>query len=571
MTGQHNLSELKKSPASGTSGPGPARGRRNKARNHSKGLLVTLKEYAARRLLLAKRTAAGFFAAVSKNTRGFFSGLVTGLSGFFKAVSRGLSRVFASGLLMGVSILYHKAKRQLKKNSLEIFRFVERSSRLWLPIGVLVLLVSIFLSANTYCIALKVIVDGEMLGYVHGQDDYEKARVGAENSIAAMVGNQYLLDKEPQYEFAIVKREDITDIKKIEGELTKTAQEDLDQTYGLYLDGELVAVNESQDDLVDLLDAIKEPYLSDITGETAEFIKTVEIKKDVYPKNLLRDIDEIRGMLMISEDSVTYTVKAGDTASGIADKFSLSLASLKTLNKGVNVNKIKPGQKLKIGNAGTVLGVKVVRTIKYNEVIDYSTETQKTSSLYKGEQKVKNPGSKGTREITATVTLVDGEETERVINSKRVVKAPVNRVVLVGTKSVAPSGTFRWPVGGTGGTITSTFYDRRGSRRHNAIDIAAHRGTPILAADGGTVYSVSYSGSGYGNQVVIDHGNGVRTRYAHCSKILVKKGQKVPKGYKIATMGSTGWSTGPHLHFEIMKVKGGSVTFVNPLTLVGKK
>jgi len=435
----------------------------------------------------------------------------------------------------------------------------------------MVLLVSILLSANTYCIALKVIVDGRTLGYVHDQDEYERARAGAQNNISAMVGDQYLLDKEPQYEFAIVKREDITDIKKIEGELTKNAQEDLDQTYGLYVDGELLAVNESQDALLDLLDSIKEPYLSDTTGETVEFIKKVEIKKDIYAKNLLHDIDEIRELLLINEDSVSYTVKAGDTASSIADKFSLSLASLKALNKGVDVNNIKPGQKLKIDNAGTVLGVKVVRTIKYNEVIDFSTETQKTDMLYKGEEKVKVAGSKGTREITATVTLIDGQEIERVITNKKVIKAPVNRVILVGTKSVAPSGTFRWPVGGTGGTISSTFYDRRGSRRHNAVDIAAHRGTPVLAADGGTVYLVSYSSSGYGNQVVIDHGNGIRTRYAHCSKILVKQGQKVPKGYQIATVGSTGWSTGPHLHFEIMKVKGDSITYVNPLTLVSKK
>jgi len=248
------------------------RERKSKAKDHSKSLSATIKESAMRRLSQVKKTAASFFATVARNSKAFFCGLATGLSGFFKAVSVGLSRAFSSGIPMGVSILYHKAKRQIRKNSLEIFRFVERSSRLWLPIGVMVLLVSILLSANTYCIALKVIVDGRTLGYVHDQDEYERARAGAQNNISAMVGDQYLLDKEPQYEFAIVKREDITDIKKIEGELTKNAQEDLDQTYGLYVDGELLAVNESQDALLDLLDSIKEPYLSDTTGETVEFI-----------------------------------------------------------------------------------------------------------------------------------------------------------------------------------------------------------------------------------------------------------------------------------------------------------
>lgn len=544
---------------------------KGKPKNHSKPLFLTIREKAARLFASRERHAAHPFSAIRKNTGLFFLSIKTGMGGFFAALHTGCCRVFCRGFFMGVSILYHKVKRQLKKNSLHIFGFIEKSSRLWLPIGVLAMLVVIFLSANTYCIALKVIMDGQTLGYVYGQDDFELARTNAETSITSIVGDTYHLNAEPQYAFTIIKHDEITDLDQIEGQLTETAKADLGQTYGLYVDGELVAVNESENDLIDLLDSIKEPYLSDTTGETVNFLKTVEIIKGVYPKNQLSDIDEIRSLLVVPEDSVTYTVKKGDTASGIADKFSLSVASLKTFNKGINVSKLKVGQQIKIANAGTILGVQVVRTIKYNEVIDYSVVKKSTNTLYKGEENIKNSGSKGTREITATVTLVDGEETDRVIEGKRVVKQPVDRVVLVGTKSVAPSGTFRWPVGGSGGNITSTFYDRRGRNRHNAIDIGAHRGTPVLAADGGTVYSVNYSSYGYGNQVVIDHGNGIRTRYAHCSKILVKRGQKVPKGYTIATVGSTGWSTGPHLHFEIMKVsKGGSITFVNPLTLVRK-
>ena len=85
---------------------------------------------------------------------------------------------------------------------------------------------------------------------------------------------------------------------------------------------------------------------------------------------------------------------------------------------------------------------------------------------------------------------------------------------------------------------------------HTGIDLAANTGTAILAADGGTVTVASYSGN-YGYVVYIDHGNGYVTRYAHCSKLLVKVGQKVAQGEKIALVGSTGKSTGPHLHFEV--------------------
>lgn len=102
------------------------------------------------------------------------------------------------------------------------------------------------------------------------------------------------------------------------------------------------------------------------------------------------------------------------------------------------------------------------------------------------------------------------------------------------------------------GNITSRFGGRESirSRKHTGLDIAAPVGTPIYAAADGTVECAKFSG-GYGNVVKLSHGNGVETYYAHCSKLLVKNGQKIKAGDKIALMGSTGHSTGSHLHFEV--------------------
>lgn len=110
------------------------------------------------------------------------------------------------------------------------------------------------------------------------------------------------------------------------------------------------------------------------------------------------------------------------------------------------------------------------------------------------------------------------------------------------------------------GVLTSTFGEQRNGYNHKGIDLAANSGTPIEAALDGTVY---FSGvaSGYGNVVMIDHGNNTETVYAHCSTLKVSAGEKVTKGQIIAEVGSTGDSTGPHLHFEI-RVKG---TPVDPL------
>jgi murein DD-endopeptidase MepM/ murein hydrolase activator NlpD len=121
----------------------------------------------------------------------------------------------------------------------------------------------------------------------------------------------------------------------------------------------------------------------------------------------------------------------------------------------------------------------------------------------------------------------------------------------------------------TPGWLTSQFSKSRDhpllhiSRPHEGIDVAAPMGSPIIAPASGVVTRVAYE-NGYGNTLEIDHGNGITTRYAHCSKINVRAGQRVTRGQTIAAVGSTGLATGPHLHYEIHL--NGKV--VNPLTYV---
>src|SRR6185503_14900346 len=116
-----------------------------------------------------------------------------------------------------------------------------------------------------------------------------------------------------------------------------------------------------------------------------------------------------------------------------------------------------------------------------------------------------------------------------------------------------PAPAQSWPARG----VITTYF----SSWHPGIDIAAAMGTGIAAADGGTVTFAGWNTWGYGNRIVIDHGNGYSTTYNHLSVISVRVGQSVGKGQQIALMGSTGHSTGPHLHFEILRGGG----FINPL------
>ncbi len=134
-----------------------------------------------------------------------------------------------------------------------------------------------------------------------------------------------------------------------------------------------------------------------------------------------------------------------------------------------------------------------------------------------------------------------------------------------GASVVSGNGTFTHPCPGYS-RISSTFGYRTAptagaSTYHKGVDFAAPQGTPIYAAEAGTVTSASYSGNA-GNLIVINHGNGLQTYYMHTSKMFVSAGQKVSKGQNIGLVGTTGNSTGPHLHFQVMR----NGTAVNPMS-----
>ena len=129
------------------------------------------------------------------------------------------------------------------------------------------------------------------------------------------------------------------------------------------------------------------------------------------------------------------------------------------------------------------------------------------------------------------------------------------------------SGSFKgyiWPAKG----VFTSGYGWRWGRMHKGIDIAAPIGTPIVAAADGQVITAGWNSGGFGNLVKVKHFDGSITLYAHNSKILVRRGQWVKQGQQIAKMGSTGFSTGPHLHFEI-HTKGRKA--VNPVSLLPKR
>lgn len=216
------------------------------------------------------------------------------------------------------------------------------------------------------------------------------------------------------------------------------------------------------------------------------------------------------------------------------------------------------------------LPVKTTATVTSEEAIPFSSKTEKTSTELIGYSKVTTAGENGLKRKTEVRELINGEKQSAAELSSEVVKEPVTQITLVGTakttasakqRSAARSAGLICPLDKSSFVISAYYGDGRG---HKGMDLAANKGTPIYAAASGTVTLAKFDGA-YGNCVVIDHGNGIKTRYGHASVLKVSAGDKVEQGDVIALVGCTGNSSGNHLHIEVM-INGNRV---NPASYIG--
>lgn len=323
----------------------------------------------------------------------------------------------------------------------------------------------------------------------------------------------------------------------------------------LCIDGRPVLSVVGMDKAQNLLERVKEVFAQkeqdvDLCGiDIKERVELVD--SPVEPEDIMDPEDAYKYLLNGTIESKVYTVSRGDSLWGISRNHNITVEDLEKANPEVDPKKLQIGQQLSMIVPKPFVTVVTEEIVTLKENIPYDTEYRESSEFYKGESIVKISGRYGERKITARIIRENGTEAGREILDEKVIKDPVTRMVAVGTKPPPPrqgTGTFAYPARGK---ITSGF-GRRGGRMHNGIDIGIPIGTPVKAADGGTVQFSGRMGT-YGNLVIIDHGEGFTTYYGHNSQNLVSKGDKVHKGQTIAMSGNTGRSTGPHLHFEVRK------------------
>lgn len=367
---------------------------------------------------------------------------------------------------------------------------------------------AVFVSSIT---AYEYYYHGKYLGIARSQNDVYKTITVLGDKLSEASGANVSLDMERDIDFVQVRGLDL-DVDTSEDILdTLTYMRELQvYAYAINVDGQQQVILESE--------TVARSILTSVQSEYAGYKDGVEYTSVSFDQNVaVTEITAQLGDIWNASDAKDFLMR------GTTDKDA---------------------------EADPVLSVTSVELATYNENVAYGRKYVENSSMYADETEVLSSGIYGVNRIVAEVTRHNGEETARTIVSTTKMSDPVDEVVYQGTKPIPPSdgtGTFIYPV--TNYTISSRFGMRWG-RMHSGVDFAAPTGTKIFASDGGTVTYAGWKNS-YGYVVIIDHGGLYESLYAHCSKLNVEAGDEVYQGKTIALVGSTGNSTGPHLHFEI--------------------
>ncbi len=336
--------------------------------------------------------------------------------------------------------------------------------------------------------ALEVNYKGETIGYVSSRNVYTKAISNIKkNSDEAIKKNI----KSVKIEETVASVDSVLNAKDLEDTIIEKV-ENAEELFGLYINDELYAVLKSEAEIKNTQNKFLKSQQNGI--EDIKFLDAVEIKKGYFDISAVIDEAKLLEMLYDSE--------------------------------------------IKVGG---------YKSETRTEKISYKTEKSKSDSYPVGETVITRNGVNGKQKVNVKVFYENGKPVKEEIVSKEVIKKPVSKKITVGT---GERFSLDFPVKNNY-YVSSDYGEWRGGYSHQGMDIVSSYGNPIYASAGGTVIESGYSPYGWGYNVLIDHGNGIRTRYAHCSSLDVSVGQKVVRGEKIAEIGMTGDASCNHVHYEV--------------------
>lgn len=309
--------------------------------------------------------------------------------------------------------------------------------------------------------------------------------------------------------------------------------------------------------------------------DNLKVLNNITIKKNKISteEKIFTDEDKLSQYLLFGSEDATkdYYVAAGDNIKDVSFNNKLSVEEFMIANPSITSpdNLLYPGQKVSVAFIDPVFTLERNDYVVERQTKGFETVIEKDATLSEGVQKIKQNGVNGVSKVTSNYRYINGQLDGFVKISEEQISAPINKIVVQGTKyipNVGHLGMWAWPTAQPY-IITSPFAWRWG-KMHEAIDIAGPgQGSPIFAANNGTIVE---SGQRWpdGKYILIDHNNGFFTMYAHLNQNFTAVGQTVAMGEKIGTMGRTGLATGVHLHFGTYNgypYRGGRS--FNPLTL----
>ena len=361
--------------------------------------------------------------------------------------------------------------------------------------------------------------------------------------------------------------------------------------YRLKIDGQTIATVKSKQQYTEALNIVKEK-VSGIDVESVvsepEYSPAVVLPADINNNeqvavSIIETTDEIVSVvaLKVNGETVAFAEDFGLSAALEAHKNSFMIEAVQCSCSFVDEITVENTFCLTDELSGEdevraiVSGLSVMTdaTVVREVSVAHSTTYKKVSTRLRGNSATVKRGVNGTNRLTERVVNINGVESSRETLSTEVLSEPTTAVVEIGTakstasaaeKAAAYSSGFMFPLPSGVWTVTSYVGDGRG---HQGMDLSAPYGTSIYAVKGGTVVASGWDGA-YGYRVVISHGDGLYTKYAHASALCVSRGETVSAGDVIARVGSTGRSSGNHLHFEIRR--GGEYgTVINPAPYIG--
>lgn len=401
------------------------------------------------------------------------------------------------------------------------------------------------------------VYDGREIGMVASRQSGEEIRLQVQHDLESQVGKQVFLPASLTYRTYVASRAALSPAN----ELTQSFR-----SLPWTTEGELIYVNSRPllavaDQSEALLEQLKAYYVQKYPGETifeVQFQDSIAIERQQVPVSQVVPATEALALLKQGQaQQDNYVAKQGESLWSIALSHGLLLKDLVEANPQLAQGLLSSGDELNLSTVQPLIGVQVVSNKVVREAIPREVKVQPDGNLWSGQTKVLQDGADGEAEVSYQVVRLNDRQVQQDVLTRTVLKEPQARLVAEGTRRTVAlassasrgsgSGVLAWPVSGT---ITSR-YGTRGSSFHGALDIATAYGTPVGAAAAGRVIFAGWDGS-YGRSVIVDHGDGLVTRYAHLSQIGVSFGAQVGRGGVVGNIGQSGNATGPHLHLEVL-------------------